>query len=270
MEGIAKELKGMLARKVLPEVCPRSKEHGKPFHMMLDEKGNKYCPLCELERLTSPELKKMQDEVKTRRYRGYLRENSLVDRTDVFECTFDNFKVKPGSTEEEKLLLAKRIAAFYYENPTKKGDSLLFGNAGSGKTHLAMSILNTVNKYSKNPMQKCLFISVPKLVKARLDYQADPVTNIWSAKHTTKAIQKADLVVIDDLGAESAGKEASRFVQDELQSVYDSNQRIITTSNLSMNELRATYHDRIISRALEGSYKKLIDFTDVNDKRKWL
>ena len=114
-----------------------------------------------------------------------------------------------------------------------------------------------------------MFISMTALVSEMRDRISDPTVNVWSAKHVENVVKEADLVVIDDLGAESVDKTATSFVQGTIQDLCDDNQRIIFTTNLNMDELRATYHDRLVSRFLEGSKGKIIDFTKIEDKRMW-
>lgn len=255
--------------RIEPKVCDK---HAKKVHYITDlATGESFCPLCKKEAMdkeNDKQLKQWGQDLIAKSYRGYLKQESLVGRNDAFDCTFDNFKhAKPD--EDRVFKQARKIAGFYYANPAKQGNSLLFGNAGSGKTHLAMAILNAVNANSKDPMQKCLFISITALVSAMRERISDPTVNNWSTTHVKNVVKDADLVVIDDLGAESVDKTASAFVQSTIQNLCEYNQRIIFTTNLNMDELRATYHDRLVSRFLEGSHGKIIDFSKVQDKRMW-
>lgn len=224
-----------------------------------------YCPKCESE-AREKELDQLADKVKKDSYLSYLKNYSLFDRKDTLNYTFDNFKVAKGSKEELVKNMTRKIAGEYYKDKDKKFNSLFFGKSGTGKTHLAMAILNAVNSNAQ-PMQRCLFLSVTKLLDAKRDYFTDPVNHLWSKDYTERVIKDADLVVLDDLGAESAASQANNFIQDTIFSLYELNQRVITTTNLSMNELKAKYHERLISRILEGGKGHLIDFTNLADKR---
>lgn len=253
-----------------------------PFHLKIlesDEKcpihgvnlkyipGHKpFCELCQVDK-NNAEVQKMQDNLKVNLTRGYLKSESLVDRSEAYDYTFSTFKALSGSREAKAKGIARHIAGLYLKYPNKKFNSLFFGTAGAGKTHLAMSILNAVNDNSKNPMQKCLFLSVNKLIREMKNWFNDKYDNEWSPKHVTDVVHGADLVVLDDLGAESANNEATTFVQDTIFDIYESNQRIITTSNLNMNQLRRTYHDRLVSRIQEGGAGHIIDFSEIKDKR---
>ena len=189
----------------------------------------------------------------------------MVDRDEVFNYTFENFKAQPKTFEYSAKKGAHDIAKGYLRYPNAKGNCIFYGNAGSGKTHLAMAILNAVND-NADPMVRCLFISVNKLIREMKNWFQDK-TGIWSPKHVTDVVSKANLVVLDDLGAESANNMATSFVQDTIFDIYESNQRIITTTNLSLDELYRTYHSRLVSRMQESDRRKVIDFSKITDKR---
>lgn len=251
------------------KTCPKHPE----YHLVyLDgfDKIEPFCEACILDKNKAQE-QRMVKQVKEQNTRGYLRRQSLVDRNEVFNYTFENFIIPPAKEQGQEPLeaIAKKeagkIAVAYYKYPNINGNSLFYGNAGAGKTHLAMAILNAVNERSE-PMQRCLFLSVNKLIREMKNWFNDK-TGVWSPKHVTAVVKKANVVVLDDLGAESATNMATSFVQDTIFDIYESNQRIITTTNLSMDELYRTYHSRLVSRMQEGDRSRVIDFTKIADKR---
>lgn len=228
-------------------------------------KMDPYCPICEQEK-QQKELDQLSKRVIEQEYKNYLKNYSIINRRSALSYTFANFEVQSHSKEATLLMQTRRVAGEYYQDKDKSFNTLLFGNAGTGKTHLAMAILNAVNDNS-NPWQKCLFLSVSGLMQAQKNYFSDPANNLWSSKYTEHVVKDADLVVFDDLGSESAISQASNFVQETIFDIYEWNQRIITTTNLSLNELKRKYEPRIVSRILEGGKGRLIDFTQIQDKR---
>lgn len=245
------------------ETCPKHPD----CHLIYIEGLDKVKPFCEQCRIekNQEQDRRMHEDLKIKQTKGFLKRASLVDRSEVFGYTFDGFKAEPNSREAAAKHDARLIAGAYLKYPDKKGNTLFYGAAGSGKTHLAMAILNAVNDNS-DPMVRCLFISVNKLIREMKNWFQDK-TGIWSPKHVTDVVSKANLVVLDDLGAESANNMATSFVQDTIFDIYESNQRIITTTNLSMDELYRTYHQRLVSRMQEGDRSRVIDFTKIEDKR---
>lgn len=265
MAGITKDTVLAIGNKIRRSDKTCSK-HPKCHLVYLDgvTKIKPFCPAC-VQQGNIKQQEQMLSNLKEKETRGYLKGQSLVDRNEVFTYTFDNFKTKDNSPEAVLKEKARLIAGLYLKQPDQKSNSLLYGNAGAGKTHLAMAMLNAVND-NADPMVRCLFISVNKLIREMKNWFNDKAS-LWSPKHVTDVVSKANLVVLDDLGAESATGTATSFVQDTIFDIYESNQRIITTTNLSMNELYSTYHSRLVSRMQEGYGGKVIDFTKVRDKR---
>ena len=245
------------------ETCPK---HPKEHLVYLDgfKKMKPFCQICQYEKNIAQE-KQMVSDFKVNQIHGFLKAASLVDRQESFNYKFDNFKAKPNTIEAKAKNDARLIAGYYLKYPNKKGNSLFYGNAGAGKTHLAMAILNAVND-NANPMVKCLFISVNKLISEMRTWFQDG-TGKWSPKGIIEIVRKSNLVVLDDLGAESVNTQAKSYVQEIILEIFESNQRIITTTNLSMDELYRTYHSRLVSRMQEGDRHKVIDFSKIDDKR---
>jgi DNA replication protein DnaC len=265
MPGITRKMVDaiQIRRRKTAETCPKHPN----CHLVYIEgltKLKPFCEQCQLEK-NEAEDRQMQQGLLVSQTKGFLQRQSLVDRRDAFDYTFDTFKGQSNSKEATAKHDARLIAGSYLKYPDKKGNSLFYGNAGAGKTHLAMAILNAVNDNAE-PMQKCLFLSVNKLIREMKNWFNDK-TCVWSPKYVTAVVHAADLVVLDDLGAESASSEATGFVQDTIFDIYESNQRIITTTNLSMDELYRTYHARLVSRMQEGDRGHVIDFTKIADKR---
>lgn len=245
------------------ETCPK---HPNAHLVYLDgfKEMKPFCEQCQYEK-NQEQIVKMSQSLRTKQTRGYLKRQSLVDRDEVFNYTFKNFRAEPKTFEYLAKGSARDIAKGYLRYPDAKGNCIFYGNAGAGKTHLAMAILNAVND-NADPMVRCLFISVNKLIREMKNWFQDK-TGIWSPKRVTKVVSQANLVVLDDLGAESANNMATSFVQDTIFDIYESNQRIITTTNLSLDELYRTYHSRLVSRMQESDQRKVIDFSKVSDKR---
>ncbi|RHW53693.1 DnaA ATPase domain-containing protein [Lactobacillus bombicola] len=265
MPGITKETVNMIEyrRRKSSQTCPKHPD----THLVYLSGVDRIAPFCEVcihEKIQAQD-RQMHDNLKVQEGRGFLKRASLVDREDAFNYNFDGFITQPNSKEATAKHDARLIAGAYLKYPDRKGNSLFYGNAGAGKTHLAMAILNAVNDHAE-PMQKCLFLSVNKLIREMKNWFSDKIC-IWSPKHVTDVVHAADLVVLDDLGAESANSEATSFVQDTIFDIYESNQKIITTTNLSMDELYRTYHARLVSRMQEGDKSRVIDFTKIADKR---
>lgn len=246
------------------QVCPI--HH---VHMVYGDKfPQPFCEKCQHEKTL--EEKKQFDRINSVKIaRGDLRRVSLVDNASEYNHTFDNFKAVQGSKEWQMKEAARKLAGKYFKDRTAQFNSIMYGTPGEGKTHLAMAMLNAVNQFS-DPPQKCLFINVTSLFLAIRDSFDNPLER-WTEKYAVKTLSNADLLVIDDLGSESAMSakkgEASQFVQRVLYQVTNRQKRIIITTNLTMSELRQAYNAKLVSRLLAGSKGKQLDFSGIQDKR---
>jgi len=124
----------------------------------------------------------------------------------------------------------------------EKGNLVLRGNTGCGKTHLAVAILAT---------QKCglfdlRFITVPDLLlKIRSSFSENSKE---SEEEIIKEFSSIPVLVLDDLGAEKT----SEFAVTTLYIILDRRirdcRKTIITTNLSKEEIEQTFGARIASR----------------------
>ena len=241
MESIA----NLLAVVEVDETCPK---HNCKLATIAGRDVKPVCPKCELEKLLA-EKKTFDQKITAELSKRWLRRDSLVDDEDTFKCSFDNFKHKPGTQEDRVYQLCHRTA-------------------GTGKSHLAMSMLKAVNDHSK--AQKCLFINIAELFQKIRNSFNDP-SEYWTEGRAVLKITDADLVVLDDLGTEASmrasGDEASQFVQRVLYSILNSQKRIIVTSNLTVEQFQKVYNQKLFSRLTRGAKGHVVDFTQLKDKR---
>lgn len=199
-----------------------------------------------------------------------FREGSRVDDTDMFNCTFDNFKANAGSQEEKMKHWALSVAKAFMDK-NKKHTALLMGNPGTGKTHLAMSILDYVNRNS-DPHQVCRAVSINELMK-RIKNSWHDDTELWTEEEAVRLMssKETDLLLIDDLGTEasmrSSTNEASDWIQRIVYDVLNHQKRVIVTSNYSMQQLEQVYNPKIVSRLKRDSKGTLKNFEGISDKR---
>lgn len=177
---------------------------------------------------------------------------------DLLSASFENY-IPNHPTQEDAL----KKAVYYAE---KFGGldftSLLFkGSYGVGKSHLSKSIADTVKAQGKT----VIFVDVPGLLKQ--------IKNTFGTDQTAaglyQAIERADLVIFDDLGAENVkldGKGDS-WASSELFEILTSRtgKHNVITTNCSSNELKAKYGNnggRIVSRLMKGTKAVLVDGKD--------
>lgn len=195
---------------------------------------------CELER-------QAQEEARRKEYERKARIERLFDLAELgprfAECTFESWIARPGS---ERCLEAAKNFAEHFDRHQVSGEGLLmFGNPGNGKSHLAAAIVNAVIPRGK----ACVFRSVPALLKKLQEtYRADARV---SESEILAVLQDADLVVLDDLGAEKMTEWAESMLYYIVDQRYRWRKPLIVTTNCDLEELEERIGTRTFDRLLE-------------------
>lgn len=250
------------------EHCPI---HNIPFLTYL---GRKACPSCEEEALKKREIEYQQRMTFKHQKRityDRLYKDSLVSDLTIKKAEFNTFHLDNDESKQNKQA-AIQIANRYLNGEVF--NTLLTGNAGTGKTHLAMSIAKEVNENS-NPWRSVLFLSIDEwLLWIRSTYSDNDNLNKDDEKSILNNTASHDLLILDDLGAETGfigtKKTASDFTQKMLYGLMNRRQdkSTIITTNLNSKQLSAMYDQKVISRLYKGVNKDtVIKFKESKDKR---
>lgn len=235
-----------------------------------------FCPECAKERVERQKqevVDKAAQKVFHRHHQQTLRLDSIFDDREMIDSTFDTYYVDRDTEAYENWMQARRLATKYL-NPDYKANTIFSGNPGTGKTHLAMAILNAINGTAE-PEMMCLFISVNEVVR-RVKNGFNKKDSYYTEERMTRLMGDADVLVLDDLGSESvmtrnSNKEASDWVQGFLFGVLNKRAgRTIITTNYDASKLTDTYNSKLVSRIYRGAKKNggFITFTDeTTDKR---
>jgi DNA replication protein DnaC len=194
-----------------------------------------------------------QDTIAARRD-AQLRALSNLDV--VADKTFDTFSLdRPTLSQEELSALqsAYRHAQEYAENP--QGWLLFQGNYGSGKTHLAVAIAN----YRLEHGESVLFMTVPDLL--------DHLRNTFAPSAETQydelfeRVRNSPLLVLDDLGAESATPWAQEKLFQLINHRYLHRYHTVITTNVELDKLDPRIRSRLVDRQLtQGIFLPLPDY----------
>lgn len=229
------------------------------------------CELCVKESSSKKVQNIVEKEVSKNEKRDsydWLDKRSILLDDTLKLATFDTYRTDCQETKDNKEL-ALMIAREYYKGANY--NTVLTGTPGTGKSHLSMSMLKIVNEHS-DPYRKCLFISISELMR-RIKDSFSNRESIYTEQNMVEMMTKADLLVIDDLGAEtgaiSSDKIATDFTTRVLYAIVDGrmNKPTIVTTNLNSRELARMYDQKLISRILRGADGHVIQFKNTTDKR---
>lgn len=197
---------------------------------------------------------RMKFEEKQRRIDD-LRRLSLID-AKLRNVRFSNYQV----TDENRRVFG--IAKKYVENfdvMLSKNQGILFwGNVGTGKSYTAAAIANELI----DQMHSAIMTSFIKLLNEMMQFGGNDNDRRLSAADYIQKLNQAQLLVIDDLGAERGTDFALEKVYDIIDSRYRSGKPIILTTNLEMSQMKNCNdirYNRIYDRIFEMCYPVKVD-----------
>ncbi len=167
------------------------------------------------------------------------------------EQSFDNFKldVYPEDCREEMqdvFAICKKYALNFAEN---KGDSLfLYGATGLGKTFLSSCIAKEVILNGFDAVYQPAYKIFRTFESFKFNHEDKE-----AAKRQIDRITNAELLVIDDLGAEMVTAYSAEVLFDLINTRINQRQATIISTNLDFSDLETVYSQRITSRIL-GHY----------------
>ena len=172
-----------------------------------------------------------------------LRAKSLMDEK-FSKQTFDCWHMTANNARIRKICC--RYADAFAEMMTKNQGLLFYGSAGTGKTFAAACIANALLE-QKVPVVMTSFV---KLLSTVQGFQQDDEKLIAH-------LNRAQLLIIDDLGAERSTDFALEKVYGIVDSRYRAQLPVIFTTNLSLKEMKDAVdmrYVRIYDRIFELCY----------------
>ncbi len=170
--------------------------------------------------------------------------------------SFDNFDLEWYRTSEsdyKRMSQNVAVARAYAENfAREKGNLLLIGTTGTGKTHISTAI-------------------AAEVIKGGFDVLYDSAHNILSAMQNDQFRDRyktpdaesdkyleCDLLIIDDLGTEFTTQMTLSFLYNLINTRQTQGLGTIISTNLSAAELASKYEGRIYSRIVGSDYRVLV------------
>lgn len=199
----------------------------------------KYIPACECEKRA--EEKRKEEEEKERQRQCLInkvkkyKDISVIDKK-FLESTFEN-----ADMSERHMITAKKYAESFIEKCTAEGGILFYGSVGTGKTFATSCICNELMNNGKTALVMNLGLYLMKIKREWAEAENDVLNYV----------KTCDLLVIDDLGIEKVTEFVLEKVFTLIDTRYRSGKPMIITSNLSLEEIRKTFGERISDRISE-------------------
>lgn len=261
MESLKNKMPGSIT--FLSDKCPVHEVE------LMNVRGKVSCYKCYLEwddaHLMNEERDKYYRAKYMQKYNMLKRDSLLPDET-LKKATFETYI--PECNEER---INKQTAIECAER-FKQGEIfnvVLQGTQGTGKSHLAHSILTELNE-TTNYKTSSLFISVEDMLR-KMKGSFNNKNSKYTEEYLVDLLAEPDFLVIDDIGSETGAigteKSASDFVQRILYAIttYRQGRVTIMTTNLSSDQLFQMYDPKLVSRLLKKP--KFIIFKEATDKR---
>lgn len=178
-----------------------------------------------------------------RRQIDSLKQLSLLDAKSREVC-FRTYEVKQ---ENQRVFgIAKRYVENFDKMYAQSQGMLFWGDVGTGKSYTAAAIANELME-RMNPVIMTSFV---KLLQDMQGFDVDDGSYM-------NRLNRAKLLIIDDLGAERGTDYALEKVYDIIDSRYRSGKPAIFTTNLTMQQMKECTdirYNRIYDRIFEMCY----------------
>lgn len=215
--------------------------------LLIDENGKEFCFYCSMIAGEDKKIKESAEKVlankEVNKLMAAFQEKSLMNR-DLAAASLKSYVPQHPSQQHALDMATKYVDSF----DGVKG-LILQGRPGLGKSHLASGIVKEIIQKKHTG----LFISLPRLMtelKATYSKKSD-LTEI----EILSALQKVDLLVLDDLGVEMDGKkdEKTAWAKEKIYEVVDARIGLSTiyTTNFTVRELAEMYGERDFSRMVQ-------------------
>ncbi len=234
-------------------VCGETVERVIKFPLLDASGGTKrmkvHC-MCQCERKKKEAYEKQMKFEEEQRRIDRLRSLSLMD-VKLRGVRFSNYQV---NDENRRVFgIAKRYVENFDEMFSKNQGILFWGDVGTGKSYTAAAIANELI----DRRHSAIMTSFIKLLNEMMRFGSDDKDKKLSAADYIQNLNKAKLLVIDDLGAERGTDFALEKVYDIIDSRYRSGKPVILTTNLEISRMKNCddiRYNRIYDRIFEMCY----------------
>jgi len=167
-------------------------------------------------------------------YQGKLTEDFRTARLDGIPLPEAQYAVGQAVTWLENVVRGEEVRGLY-----------LHGISGDGKTLLASALLSELILHTG---RQGLFVNLSREYFQRLRNTFDDEPGAETTEQAFIRLVRVPFVVLDDLGVERGSPWEIEWLYNLIDARYQKKNRVILTSNHSLDELQELSHGRIASR----------------------
>ncbi|ULR75093.1 DnaC-like protein [Burkholderia phage JC1] len=217
------------------------------------------CPQCNRERRERDELEERARREHERQARIEARLNASGIPLAFRDRSFDNF-VATTPEQQHALKVARSFAEDFWTKHLPAGRFLVFGgNTGTGKSHLALAILQHVLRHST-----AMYLDAMAVIRrVRATWRRDAPQSEEEVLHTLG--YTIDLLAIDEVGVQRGTEDEQAIVFDIINRRYRDLRPTILLTNLGGEAFAEFLGPRVMDRLMEratmvpflwGSYRR--------------
>lgn len=156
---------------------------------------------------------------------------------NLLHATLDNWTPNANEAEFLQCIRAFTIA--------KRGSLILLGGFGTGKTHLAVGVMRLFNS--------AFFVKQSTLLRMLRETYSNHI-----AVDPVVKCQKTDLLILDEMGLTSGGKDELPLLNEILDFRHGARKPTILTGNMDWPGLSEIIGQRLSDRLRESAYRILV------------
>lgn len=179
----------------------------------------------------------------------------LIEKQSFENFSLDYYKNNEKAYERMAQNL-DRAKAYVRDFKSNKGNLLLVGTTGTGKTHISTAIAREVIELGYD----VIYDSIHNIIS---DFEDDKFKSGYSyTEQKSEKYLECDLLIIDDLGTEFSNQFTVSCLYNLLNTRINHGKATVISTNLSPEELSSKYEGRIYSRLIGRSTVLLFEGGD--------
>lgn len=253
MIKVNREMIATSDRPETPEALNCDKHGGYEARYMDFHRGRtlaiKYCPLCakeENEAADKANSEKSKQEANERRNANLIKAG--VSKRNIGKV-FSSFKV--DNEGQHKALEASKQFVSNISKSQPANNMFFIGSVGTGKTHLASSIIQEL--YDTKRVRMIRVIELIRILKETWQRGAER-----TERDVIDYFGSVDVLILDEVGIQFGSETERMFMFDIINTRYDNMLPTILISNLDINNLKEILGEQAVDRLREDGGKVLV------------